>query len=150
MTQKGVTVPGFPSGDRGSWEKESLPDRSHACFAKKAYERWKIKFRAFPKRVGPRILSLESVDYFGTSEHCWVAGKKKILISKTAMVGCCKLSLYANGLVMSMRFIFGNNAPWKSLFDLWQWCNFSGIEALRPQTYFPSSLTRVLNQFRNK
>ena len=29
----------------------------------------KIKFRAFPKRVGPRILSLESVDYFGTSKH---------------------------------------------------------------------------------
>ena len=29
----------------------------------------KIKFRAFPKRVGPRILSRESVDYFGTSEH---------------------------------------------------------------------------------
>ena len=28
-----------------------------------------IQFRAFPKRVGPRILSLESVDYFGTSEH---------------------------------------------------------------------------------
>ena len=29
----------------------------------------KIKFRAFPKRVSPRILSLESIDYFGTSEH---------------------------------------------------------------------------------
>ena len=29
----------------------------------------KIKFRAFPKRVGPRILSLESIDYFGTSQH---------------------------------------------------------------------------------
>ena len=29
----------------------------------------KIKFRAFRKRVGPRILSLESVDYFGASEH---------------------------------------------------------------------------------
>ena len=29
----------------------------------------KIKFRAFPKRVGPRIVSLESVDYFGISEH---------------------------------------------------------------------------------
>ena len=28
----------------------------------------KIKFRAFLKRVGPGILSLESVDYFGTSE----------------------------------------------------------------------------------
>ena len=25
--------------------------------------------RAFPERVGPRILSLESVDYFGTSEY---------------------------------------------------------------------------------
>ena len=31
--------------------------------------RRKLKFRAFPKRVGPRILSLESVDYFGASEH---------------------------------------------------------------------------------
>ena len=28
----------------------------------------KIKFRAFPKRVGPGILSLESVGYFGASE----------------------------------------------------------------------------------
>ena len=27
-----------------------------------------MRFRAFPERVGPRILSLESVDYFGTSE----------------------------------------------------------------------------------
>ena len=32
---------------------------------------WKLRLRivAFPKRIGPRILSLESVDYFGTSEH---------------------------------------------------------------------------------
>ena len=37
----------------------------------------KIKLRAFPKRVGPRILSLESVDYFGTSKHYWVVEKKK-------------------------------------------------------------------------
>ena len=29
----------------------------------------KIKFKAIPKSAGPRILSLESVDYFGTSEH---------------------------------------------------------------------------------
>ena len=56
----------------------------------------KIKFRAFLKGVGPWILSLEIVDYFGTSEH-WVVKKIRILISKTAMVGCCKLSLYANG-----------------------------------------------------
>ena len=57
----------------------------------------KVKFRAFPKRVGPRILSLESVDYFGASEqYCVVGEKKRNLISKIAMVGCCKLSLYAN------------------------------------------------------
>ena len=37
----------------------------------------KIKFRAFPKRVnGPSILSLESVDYFGTSEHYLVVKKE--------------------------------------------------------------------------
>ena len=56
----------------------------------------KTKFTAFLKGVGPWILSLEIVDYFGTSEH-WVVKKIRILISKTAMVGCCKLSLYANG-----------------------------------------------------
>ena len=35
-------------------------------------------FRAFPKRVGPRILSPESVDYFGTSEHYSVVDKKNL------------------------------------------------------------------------
>ena len=57
----------------------------------------KIKFRAFPRRVGPGILSLESVDYFETSEHL-LSGREKIgiLISKTAIAGCCKLSLCAN------------------------------------------------------
>ena len=38
----------------------------------------KIKFRsAFPKRVGPRILSLEIVYYFGTGEHYWVVEKRE-------------------------------------------------------------------------
>ena len=37
----------------------------------------KIKFRALPKRVGPQILSLESVDYFGTRKHYWVVEKEK-------------------------------------------------------------------------
>ena len=32
----GVNVPGVPCGDRGNWDYESLRDRSHACFAKKA------------------------------------------------------------------------------------------------------------------
>ena len=57
----------------------------------------KIEFRAFPKRVSPQILSLESSDYFGTSEHHGVVKKRRILISKTVMVGCCELLLYANG-----------------------------------------------------
>ena len=34
-----------------------------------------IPYRAFPERVGPRILWLESVDYFGTSDH--FSGRKK-------------------------------------------------------------------------
>ena len=81
----------------------------------------KVKFRAFPKRVGLRILLLQSIDYFGTSEHYWVVEKKiRILISKTWMVGCCiYFHCMQMGLVKSMRFIFGddwNDVPWKSLF----------------------------------
>ena len=47
----------------------------------------KIKFRAFPKRVGPRILSLE-----------------------IAMVGCYKFNCIQMSLVMSMRSIFGDDS----------------------------------------
>ena len=36
----------------------------------------KIKLRAFRKHVGPRILSIESIDYFEASEHYWVVEKK--------------------------------------------------------------------------
>ena len=71
----------------------------------------KIKFRAFPKRL-KALITLEQVN---TTE--W--SKKRILISKTEMVGCCKLLLYANCLVMSMWFIFGddcNDVPCKALF----------------------------------
>ena len=35
-TQKGVIVPGVPCGDRGNRDLESLRDRSHKSFAKKA------------------------------------------------------------------------------------------------------------------
>ena len=45
--------------------------------------RIEILYRAFPERVGPRILSLESVDYFGTTDH-FSGRKKKLLISKTS------------------------------------------------------------------
>ena len=57
----------------------------------------KIKFRAFPKRVGPRIKSLGSVDFFGAREHYWVVGKKN---KNPKWQNCdgrvCKFSLYAN------------------------------------------------------
>ena len=44
-----------------------------------------MRLRAFPQRVGPRILFLESVDYFRKSEH-FNGRKKEKLISKTLMV----------------------------------------------------------------
>ena len=40
---------------------------------------------AFPDRVGLPILSLESIDYFGTSEY-FSARKKQSFMSKTSMV----------------------------------------------------------------
>ena len=48
----------------------------------------KIKFRAFPEHVSPRNVSLESIDYFGTSEHFSGRKKKKknLIISKTSIV----------------------------------------------------------------
>ena len=62
-------------------------------FSEESLER--IKFKAIPKSVRSRLLSLKSVDYFGTSEHYWMVKKKRrIFISKTEMVGCCKLLLY--------------------------------------------------------
>jgi len=37
----------------------------------------KFKFRTFPGQVGPQILSLESFDYFGPSEHFSSQKEKK-------------------------------------------------------------------------
>ena len=53
-----------------------------------------------------RLKGMITLEQVNTTE-----GSKKIrtFIGKTAMVGRCKLSLYANGLVMSMRFIFGDD-----------------------------------------
>ena len=77
----------------------------------------KIKFRAFRKRVGPRILSLESVDYFGASEHYWVVEKKiRIWINKIVMVfTVCKWVLgWACDLFSAMHD--WKDEPYKSLF----------------------------------
>ena len=60
-------MPGILSGDRGNLEKAVKKNR---CMIEATHVlRRNIKFGAFPKRVGPRILSLQSVDFFGTSEH---------------------------------------------------------------------------------
>ena len=53
----------------------------------------KIKFRAFPKRVGHEIYRLKALitlEQVNTSE--W-SKKKRILISKIAMVGCLELGM---------------------------------------------------------
>ena len=64
----GVIVPGFPCRDRvESGTKNRCMIEATPVLRRKLTG--KIKFGAFPKRVGPRILSLESVDYFGTSAH---------------------------------------------------------------------------------
>ena len=66
----------------------------------------------FPKRVGPRILSLESVYYFGTIDYVTsVVENKNNLLSKTDFDGETNWSGIVNfhcmqkSLVMSMRFI---------------------------------------------
>ena len=41
--------------------------------------RIEIPYRAFPERVGPRILSLESVDYFRASDYFSDRNKRTIL-----------------------------------------------------------------------
>ena len=46
--------------------------------------RIEIPYRAFPELVGPRILSLEGVDYFGTTDHFIGRKKRIILMSKTS------------------------------------------------------------------
>ena len=71
----------------------------------------KIKFRAFPKRVGPRILSLESLDYFGASEHYteWSKKNKNLKLAKLRWSGVVNFHCMQISLVMSIRFIFGDD-----------------------------------------
>ena len=77
----------------------------------------KIRFRAFLKRVSPWILSLKSVEYFGASEHYWVVKKKRrILIRKIAMVGCCKLSPYANESCDEHAIYFRRWLKWRAMY----------------------------------
>ena len=66
-----------------------------------------MRFRTFPERVGPRILSFESVDYFGTSEQKSVVKKQgRILISKTSMANCSGVVNF-HCMQMSKKKVFG-------------------------------------------
>ena len=121
----------------------------------------KIKFRAFPEQVSPRIVSLESIDYFGTSEHFSGRKKKKknLIISKTSIVSvvnfhnCMQMSLLAmfemTHHVLITFFISGNDVislEWRPL----NFCVIIQAYSLRLQMCFQLLLTHVLNQFRNK
>ena len=66
-----------------------------------------MRFRAFPEQVCPRIVSLERVDNFGTSEHFSGREKKKSNLSYWS--GVLNFYCMQMSLVMSMRFIFGND-----------------------------------------
>ena len=47
----------------------------HGLNVQPPFQHIEIPYRAFPERVGPRILSLESVHYFGTSDY--LSGREK-------------------------------------------------------------------------
>ena len=89
-------MPGFPcrnrvkSGTKNRCMIEATPDLRRKLTGK-------IKFGAFPKRQSVHefyllkgLITLEQVH----TPEWWK--KIRILISKTATIGCCKLSLYAN------------------------------------------------------
>ena len=73
-----------------------------------------MRCRTFPEPVGPRILLLESVDYFRTSKH--FNGRKKVnyqnFDGEANWFGCCKHSLYGNesfGEHAVYFWLFGND-----------------------------------------
>ena len=77
-------------GIRESWSQAFLAETVEAGDKNQGVRRDLLKAscmfcEAFPKRVGPRVLSLESIDYFGTSEY-FSGRKKESFMSKTSMV----------------------------------------------------------------
>ena len=70
-------------------------------------EDWCKRCRAFPERVRPWILSLQSIDYFGTSQY--FNGWKKEE-SKRVNIHCMEMSL-----VMSSGFTFRQWLKWRAM-----------------------------------
>ena len=71
------------------------------------------KMSSFSGTVGSRFLSLESVDYFGTSDYFNLVVEKRENLKEQNFDGEANWSGVVNfhciqmSLVMSMRFIFG-------------------------------------------
>ena len=55
-----------------------------------------MRFRAFPERVGARILSLQRVDNFGISEHSSGRRKKRRILIKSRKKSKIKRSKLKN------------------------------------------------------
>ena len=82
-------VPGVPCGDGGNWDSESLHEAQGRLKESLNLE----LFRNVSVHEFYRLKALISLEQVNDTE--WLK-KKRILISKTAMVRCGKLSLYAN------------------------------------------------------
>ena len=70
-----------PKGLRKLWSKAFLAKMVETRDKNRGVRRKRC--RAFPERVSPRTLSLESIDYIGTREY-FSGKKKRILMSKTS------------------------------------------------------------------
>ena len=94
---KRVMLPDVPSGDHRD-KNRAVTFAMHGLWRKLRKDKCE-RCRAFPELVGPRILLLESVDYFGTCQY-FSGRKRRILMSKTSiwgkLVGSPKLPLYVN------------------------------------------------------
>ena len=81
---------------------------------------WRWRCRAFPEQVSPWILSLESINYFRTSEYFSHQKKKKncyeeILVGRQTDRGVVNSHCMQISLVMNMRF-FWQWLKWCSMF----------------------------------
>ena len=91
-----------------------MGDRSKACFAKKALERLNLElFRNMSVHEFYRLKALITLEQVNTTE--WSKKKIRILISKIAMVGCCKLSLYANESCDEHAIYFRRWLKWRAM-----------------------------------
>ena len=84
---------------------------------------WCERCRAFPERVCPRILSLESVECFGTSEYFSESFDGEA-INWSGVVNF-------HFMQMSLAVYFRQWLKWRAIFIAflvrWHWCYFSGI-----------------------